>query len=255
MMKFVQMFLKKYSLVCTLIVISFSLKGQHNMRTTDELINNQEPGWNLVRQWIDSAANPVEVLPADSMQAFQMLYNIQVTTRSPMGAIVYSSGGLLIDGGWIRVLGSGCEVLNRSLPEWNRGKAFEEYGQAPGFLLIADDAVGGFFLLNGGGLGSDLGQVYYFAPESLLMEPLGVNYSEFLQFCFSGDLNNFYKGFRWEGWQQDLKHLTTDEVFGFYPFLWTKEGADISKCERKPIPVAEQYLNMIEFRKQLGLDK
>lgn len=252
---FKQLFSKIHGILLILTFISFSLTGQHNMRTIDELIDKQEPGWNLVREWIDSANNTVEILPADSLQARQMLYNIQVTTRSPMGAIVYSSGGLLIDGGWIRVLGSGCEVLNRSLPEWNKGKTFEEYGQAPGFLLIADDAIGGFFLLNGGGLGEDLGKVYYFAPESLLFEPLRVTYSEFLHFCFSGDLESFYKGFRWDGWQQDLKQLSADQVFGFYPFLWTKEGADISKSERKPIPVAEQYLNMMEFRKQLRLDK
>ena len=128
------------------------------MRTLDELMNKTEPGWLLVQKWIDSAKNVVEILPCDTAKAKDALYKVQVTTRSPMGAIVYSTGGLLIDNGWIRILGSGHPKLARSLPDWNKGKTFNEFGESPSFLLIADDAVGGFYALNGGGLGKDAGK-------------------------------------------------------------------------------------------------
>lgn len=100
------------------------------MRSVDELINNTEPGWTLVQQWINSAKNKVEVLSCDTAKAKDALYKTQVTTRSPMGAIIYSTGGLLVDNGWIRILGSGNSKLNRTLPDWNKGKSFKEFGDS-----------------------------------------------------------------------------------------------------------------------------
>jgi hypothetical protein len=223
------------------------------MRPINELINLSEPAWTFVKQWIDSADNTVEVLSTDTISAKEALFHIQVTTRSPMGAIVYMTGGLLIDNGWIRILGSGNEKLNRTLPDWNRGKTFTDFGEPPPFLFIADDVIGGFFLLNGGGLGPDIGKVYYWSPENLEYEPLNITYTEFLDFCFNGNLEEFYDGYRWTTWKTDIVTLTGDEVFFFFPFLWTKEGENIEENTRKIVPIEEQYTLSLDFRKQLGL--
>lgn len=225
------------------------------MKPVRELINLTDPGWPLVEEWIKAATNKVEVLPVDTVQAKDALHKIQVTTRSPMGAIVYQTGGLLVDNGWIRILGSGSAKLNRSLPGWNKGKTFKEYGEAPAYLLVADDAIGGYFLLNGGGLGQDAGKIYYFSPDNLEYEPLDISYTEFLHFCFNNDLDDFYKGMRWENWREEVAALDGNKVFSFYPFLWTEEGKDIHKNVRKAVPVEEQYNLSLDFRKQLGLDK
>ncbi|MFP9112842.1 DUF2625 domain-containing protein [Flavobacterium sp. RHBU_3] len=223
------------------------------MRPVNDLINKEDPGWVLISEWIKEAKNKVEVLPVDKAKATEALFNIQVTTRSPMGAIIYETGGVLIDGGWIRILGSGSTRLNRSLPGWNLGKSITTYGQAAPFWLVADDAVGGFFLLNGGGLGSDIGKIYYLAPDSLEYEPLDSSYTDFIIFCFSGDLNAFYENLRWTGWEKDIQTLGGDKMFSFYPYLWTKEGKEINKSSRKAVPVEEHYGLTIHFREQLGL--
>ena len=225
------------------------------MRPVKELINTDDPSWKLVQEWIDSAKNKVEILPADSLKAKEALYKTQVTTRSPMGAVVYMTGGLLVDHGWIRILGSGHPRLPRSLPEWNKGKSFKEYGQGAPFLLIADDAIGGFFLLNGGALGKDLGKVYYFAPDNLGYEPLNLSYTDFLLFCFNDDLNKFYEGNRWVNWQKDVADLPGDKVFNFFPPLWTKEGKNINKSSRRAIDIEEQYNLNLDMKKQLGIGK
>jgi hypothetical protein len=231
------------------------MSAQTKMRTLKELINKTDPGWILVKQWIDSAKNKVEILPVDTIKAKDALYKSQVTSRSPMGAIVYMTGGLLVDNGWIRVLGSGSARLGRTLPEWNKGKAFKDFGEPPIYLLIADDAMGGYFILNGGGLGSDLGKVYYFSPDNLEYEPLDLTYTEFLNFCFNSNLNEFYKDYRWKNWKDEVAKLSGDMVFNFFPCLWSKEGKDINKVSRKAISVDEQYNLNLDFRKQLGLDK
>ncbi len=121
-----------------------------------------------------------------------------------MGAIVYSTGGILIDDGWIRILGSGSDRLPRSLPEWNKGKTMADYGGHSPFYLVADDAIGGFFAINGGGLGNDPGKVYHLSPDNLEWEAMGLSYSEFLQFCFSGDLEKYYSGNRWKNWRKEV---------------------------------------------------
>lgn len=245
----------RYFIIVIQLFISATTAAQHKMRPIEELINNTDPGWVIVQDWIKAGKNKVEILPVDSTKAKDALYKTQVTTRSPMGAIVYMTGGLLVDDGWIRILGSGNTKLNRSLPDWNKGKTFTVFGEAPSFLLIADDAIGGFYFLNGGGLGKDLGKVYYFSPDNLEFEPLDITYSEFLLFCFNTDMEKFYKGQRWVNWRDEVSKLDGNKVYNFYPFLWTKEGKDINKNSRKAISVEEQYHFNLDMRKQLGLDK
>lgn len=247
--------MRKPILTIIACLLTLSVYAQNNMQSVENLINKEEPAWSTVKEWIDQAKNKVETLSADTNQAKDALYKTQVTTRSPMGAIVYMTGGLLIDNGWIRILGSGSKKLKRSLPEWNKGKAFSAFGERSAFLLIADDVIGGFFLLNGGGLGNDLGKIYYFSPDNLEYEPLNLTYSEFLLFCFNNDLNKFYKDSRWKNWKTEVENLGGDKVYNFFPYLWTKEGKDINKNSRKPISIAEQYKLNLDFRKQLGMDK
>ncbi len=168
-----------------------------------------------------------------------------------MGAIIYFSGGILIDDGWIRILGSGSEKLNRTISEWNKGKTYQKPGERPQYLLVADDVVGGFFALNGGALGPELGKVYYLAPDDLKWESLHIGYSEFIDFCLDGDMNQFYDKLRWSTWQTDMSSITGSKSFFIYPYLWSVEGKDINKDTRKVVPVEELYILEIDALKQL----
>lgn len=246
--------MKKYTFIIS-ILTSLTTFSQTKMRPIEELINENDSGWSFVTEWIKSAKNKIEILSVDKQKAKDALYKTQVTTRSPMRSIVFETGGILVDNGWIRILGSGSEKLKRSLPEWNLGKGFNEFGQPSSFLLVADDAIGGFFLLNGGGLSKDLGKIYYLAPDNLEFEPLNLSYSEFLNFCFNNNLNEFYKGYRWKTWKDDVAKLDCDRVFNFVPYLWTKEGKNIEKASKKDVPIEEQYSLNMTFRKQLGIEK
>ena len=190
------------------------------MRPLSELLNTEDPGINLIREWMRGAVNQCEVLPP-SPQRDQVLLQTQVTTRSPMGAIAYETGGILVDGGWLRFLGSGNPRLSRTLPTWNEGRS-------KGFYLVADDAAGGFFAINGGAFGTDIKNMYYWAPDSLDWEPLNIGFSDFFVWSLSERLAQFYETLRWPTWRADMAQLSGDRCFSFWPPLWTKEGSIIS---------------------------
>jgi hypothetical protein len=177
------------------------------MKPLTELINKDEHGWELVSEWIKDATNKVLILSKDEKNAELALYNIQVTTRSPLGAIIYETGGILIDNGWIRILGSGNKKTNRNISDWNLGKS----GQQAPYFLVADDVIGGFFAINGGELGEDLGQMYYFAPDCLEWEALDMGYSDFIWWTLTGDLEQFYQGLRWNNWKEEIEQLENDK--------------------------------------------
>lgn len=202
------------------------------MRSLSDLINTTDPALPLIQDWIANAAVSCELLAPSSIRD-DILLGLQVTTRSPMGAIAHETGGLLIDHGWLRILGSGHPRLPRNLLDWNQPRA-------KGFLLVADDAVGGFFALNGGALGQDTGAMYYWAPDGLAWEALDLGYSDFLEAMLGGRLQDFYASLRWQGWQDDVQRLAPDQCFSFYPFLWAKEGS-VATSSRRAVDISEHY--------------
>jgi hypothetical protein len=211
------------------------------MKPLADLINRTEPAWPMLQQWIAEATNRVEVLPPiDDATRGEALYQTQVTTRSPMGAVVYETGGLLIDCGWLRILGSGHPRLPRSLPAWNRSRTYRNDGVPPPFLLIGDDAVGGFFAIDGGGLQTEPGKVCYFAPDRLEWENTKKGYGDFLYFCLRGDLAKYYQNLRWPGWEQEVARLPGDKVIQVYPPPWAK-GLPLDQRHRASVPIAEVY--------------
>lgn len=224
------------------------------MKPLSELVNQKDPAWPLIQQWISNAKNKIEILETDSLKAKQVLYDTQVSTYATLGSIIYNTGGIMIDHGWIRILGSGNSRLNRSVSEWNLGKTIKHYGDQPDYLLVADDAAGGFFAINYGAFGSDLKNIYYLAPNSLVWEPLNFGYSEFVLFCFDGDLSEFYRGLRWSTWNQFIADLDGNKSYSFRPYLWAKEGTDINSCTRKLVSTEDLFKFNLAKQKELAAE-
>jgi hypothetical protein len=110
-------------------------KAWHELIHEDDAVSR-------VKVWSSGASSDFALLEAAPEAAQRALEALQVTTRSPLGAVAFHTGGILVDGGWLRILGSGSPRLPRALDTWN---GLEGSVRLPGKLLVADDALGGFF--------------------------------------------------------------------------------------------------------------
>lgn len=217
------------------------------MRPYAELLS-AEPAWPEIAALAAKAGKRVTVLPTTADGARVCLEGLQVTTRSPLGAIAHETGGILVDHGWLRLLGSGHARLARTLGGWNQALAIP----FAAYMVVADDALGGTFAINGGALGGARGNVHYFAPDSLRWEDLGFAYGAFVGWTFTGDLVKFYDGFRWRGWQAEVEALGGDRVIGLYPPPWSDEGKDPARVSRRPVPAAELWRFHLDVIAQLA---
>lgn len=207
-----------------------------------ELTSTSEPAIDLIRQWAATSNHDVVVLPPSSDRE-SVLLHVQVTTRSTLGAVAYETGGILVDQGWLRFLGSGHPRLTRTLASWNNGRS-------DSFYLVADDAAGGFFAINGGAFGDDRGNVYYWSPDNLEWEALKLGYTDLLHWALTEDLAQFYADLRWPTWKQDLEQLSADRCFGFFPFLWS-EHSPTNEMLRREISIEEAFDLKADVVKQL----
>jgi len=235
-------------LIITLLLLTIS-EAQNNkpvdrnnsMKPLSELLNNQKKGWDVITQWSSNARNKIEILSKDNLRADSALYQSQLEASSPLGAVVYGCGGILIEDGWIRILGSGCTRLDRSLPDWNKGKSTFKSKDQSNFLLVGDDVIGGIYgMKTEGPDNTTIGKIYYFGPNSLQWEATGLSYIGFINFCFSGNLQSFYGDFQWHNWQEEVKRINGNEVISCYPLLWTKEGKEM-KSNRKIVSIQKQW--------------
>jgi hypothetical protein len=220
-------------------------------RGPDELIERREPAWPKILGWIAEARWTVEVLPVERERGEQALLALQVTSRSALGALALECGGILVDHGWLRLLGAGSARMVGSLLSWN---GLEGAGVDPPIqqaMLVAHDAAGGFFAINGDASSGRAGTVVYFAPDTLEWDDLDMGHSALVHWAMTGDLDEFYAELRWPGWQDDVAGLAPDRGFSVYPPLWA-QGPPIGERTRGEAPMTELWGFHNELASQLS---
>lgn len=204
-----------------------------------------------------ASARPVEFLPGDRATGGDTLLALQVTTRSMLGTIALYAGGLLLDSGWVRVLGSGHPRIGAGLRGWNEslgGDALDPPLEQA--LIVAYDAIGGFFAVNGGAWPSDPGTIHYLAPDSFAWESLDIGHGDFVAWAFSERLDEFYESHRWPGWEAEVGALGPDQVISIWPPLGLKaadaSSSSIEERSRRPVPAREHWSFVNEIGRQMA---
>lgn len=219
---------------------------EKQFKSVEELLNTENDAWEECKAFLKEGNNQLNILDVPSTVGEKTLYQLQVTTASYLGVIAHKTGGILVDHGWIKLLGSPHKDIFGDLASWNglRTKLNIPLSVLEDTFIIAYDVSGGFFALNGGKFGTST-TVFYFAPDGLEWEDTELTYSEFIQWLASGDLQLFYEMCRFEGWQEIVEQLEPDQVLSYYPPLWTKEGSGATS-EKKPISIMDAWKNVID---------
>lgn len=229
----------------------------HVMRSLNDLISRDDDAWPDVEAWLKSAVRPVEVLPADREAGEATLLALQVTTRSALGVVALRTGGILVDHGWIRILGSGHPRMGGGLREWNAPWGGPELDPPlQGATVAAYDAVGGFFAMNAGAWSGNAGTMHYFAPDTRTWEPMAAGFSAFLRWAVSDRVDPFYEGMRWSGWDAEVAGLGPDEAISVAPPLGFEPSPGrripIGERSRRPVPARELWGLANEIARQLA---
>lgn len=192
--------------------------------------------WPNLMETIGASPVPVQVLEVDASDARRTLHTLQVTVASTLGALAYYCGGILVDHGWVRLLGGGMSKF-QSISVAN-GLA-KPSGSPPGHLLVGFDVLGGSFAIDGGSLGASPGEVCYWAPDSLAWDGLELGHGGFVRAFLGGATTAFYESVRWPGWEMEVSRLAPDEGLSLMPPPFAAEGADLSTVSRRTVPFTE----------------
>jgi len=187
------------------------------------------------------------VLNVDKIIAEKTLCELHLTTGSVLGSVVFNTAGIVVEK-WIRLFGSGNDALSKNISTVNKENDISEFS---GFLLVADDVIGGLFAMNTGRYNEQLGNIWYFAPDTLDWEPLNMQYSEFFSWVISGNTNDFYNELRWSTWQEDVQNIEFNQALLIYPFLWSKESKN-KTTSKKIVPTKELLSINIDFYRQFS---
>jgi hypothetical protein len=87
------------------------MAAMNAIRAAAELADVDDPRWPDLLKEFEEADVPVRVLSVDPELDRRTLYRLQVTARSTLGGFALNRGGLLIDHGWMRMLGAGSDGL------------------------------------------------------------------------------------------------------------------------------------------------
>lgn len=209
------------------------------MKSLEELTAPGDELWHYIVDRVEKAAVPSSVLPIKT-PAGQVLEPLQLTTGSTLGSVVYNSGGLLIDDGWVRLQGGGHERISPVVDE------------GAGLLTVGNDVVGGQFALNVGALWGDPGEVNYWGPDVLEWSPLGLGYTDFVFSFLEGATVDFYANLRWSSWVGDVAELRLDQGFALYPPPFSVEGQDLETVERSAIDLRELHYLYADYEAEFS---
>ena len=218
------------------------------MRDINELVEVAEPSWPwLVNDFAGSFTGHV-VLDPDPERCRATLHQLQVTARSPLGAITLNTGGILAFDGWLRIYG-GSGGGPGGLPGMAEVNGFpetvQESWQPPAGLIIAHDVLGGVYVLNGmapeqHGRPGRPGGVVYFSPVTLTWHDLELGHSHWLGWLLDGGATSHYHDVLWPTWRGEVAELGLRDGITVYPFLWSQEAQeDMASTSRKAVPLGQ----------------
>jgi hypothetical protein len=215
-----------------------------------KLVRQDDPAWPLVERAVAESRGRARILPTTRERGEQALQAVQCDTRSFLGAVAYESGGLLVDHGWLRVLGAGGPEMGIGLASVNGLDDLHGLGRDAVGLVVAIDVLGGLFAINAGRLPGARDHVCYLAPDTLDWLDMGCRYSGFIEWATAGKVDEFYSSLRWPGWQREVAALPLDRGLHVVPPLFAEREPQAA-VERRAVALDELWQFTVSMSRQL----
>ena len=193
------------------------------VRPLRDLVEVERPALPALLAITSATGDRASVLPVEASQGEDVLWRLQVTVASALGALARHTGGVLIDHSWLRLLGGGGGGLPSVADANHLGTPTTE-SEPPAHLEVGRDVLGGRFAINGGAFQGDLGDTFYFAPDTLAWESMGLGHGDFVAWALSDRVSDFYSDLRWDGWEADAAAVPLDHGLAVYPPLFSTQS-------------------------------
>lgn len=178
--------------------------------------------------------NRVEIIPPDEPCAAINAEYYQADGLTAFGMLITQSGGVYADG-VVRLLGSNRDSEYRDISMFNI-----KFGGG-GYIIFGDDIFGGIFALNIGLIPDCIGNVIYFAPDTMEFEDLGIKPSGLFEFLRNGGIHSFYGQFSAEEYAElRAMNVGFNKVLNILPPQWSAEFKT-EKHDVRAIDIYEHY--------------
>lgn len=182
--------------------------------------------WKSIVETIKKSPNNV-TLKERNISIFKPTGLQDIYDFNPLNEIIRHVDTMSING-YLRICGANIQETNNLVKECYPGEK----------VVIATDVFGGIFVISNGDFSGVKTSIWYYAPDTLQWEDLRIDYEQFLQWVFNGDVELFYSSFCWEGIENDVKQIDESQAVLIYPFLWSAE-CDITTATKKIVPFGE----------------
>lgn len=200
--------------------------------------------WNEILQMFDSSNSKIELVDGKDIVGKPIVNELKLNEATTLATLICNVSGVTVDN-TIRILGQGNQHLD-SIYKINAIKNGVPT-KIRDMLIVGTDVFGGIFAMNVTEVNGTIGNIFYFAPDTLEWESLDMKYSKFLYWTVHGNTDEFYSSMKWHGWEKIAESTGFNEGILIYPFLWSKE-INIETASKNIVPFEELISINMEYR-------
>ncbi|MDO5479580.1 MAG: DUF2625 family protein [Clostridia bacterium] len=201
--------------------------------------------WKEIKRNIDEAENTISINYSE-FKSLGAIDELKINPQSTLGSFLQHIDSFVVNG-YLRMTNGNINRAGNIATI--TGKIREQYGYEK-IMVIANDIWGGFFAINNGELSNNIEEIWYFSPDTLGWENTEKNYTEFLEWVCSGDVEYYYSEWMWDNMENEIKDFSNSDGIFTYPFLWADEY-ELTTAKRNRAPWFEitginaYYLNQM----------
>lgn len=203
--------------------------------------------WGELIEMFENSPSQIKRIDGDISVGSKIVKELNINDRTTLATMILCASGITVNK-CIRILAQGNDDLP-SISKVNRvceGKP----SKISGFLIVATDIFGGLFAMNVEETNGEVGNIFYFAPDTLEWKSLDMKYSQFLYWTVNGNTVEFYETMKWSDWEKYADEAGFDQGILIYPFLSSKE-IEIESASKKIVPLEELININMKYRNKI----